>query len=207
MSVNSNLISVNAVLPTPEGSFFGNVPPTNTSGFTAGDMYYVTPLGTQADAANATESYRFDGQSWIKTPMPSLLPTGQNVYIDTEDPATATIFDTENPPVTNDQLLAEDSQNTFYGTDGSVWTWNGTDYITKVYNFATEHYEKTIGTANQTTYTLPKLPIGRVQVTRNGVEISGSWTWVGAVGTYDPVENFGCTIDANDLLQFSFEAY
>jgi hypothetical protein len=134
-------------------------------------------------------------------------PTGQNVYIDSEEPSTATIFDTANPPITNDDNLKEDSTNTYYGVDGSVWVWDGTNYVTKTYNFPTEHYEKTLATASQTTYTLSKIPIGRVQVTRNGVEISGAWTWVGNVGTYDPSENLGCTIDENDLLQFSYEAY
>ena len=142
-------------------------------------------------------------------------PTGQNVYFNDVDPATGTIFDTANPPVTNNDALKEDSANTYYGTDGSVWTWNGTEYITKTYSYPTERYTHTFATANQLSFTLPSTPIGSttlpnsrgiVHVTRNGIDISSSWGWVGAVGTYNVAANYGCTIDANDLLRFHWEA-
>jgi hypothetical protein len=57
---------------------------------------------------------------------------------------------------------------------------------------------------------LAKTPVldttGKVRVSRNGIDITGAWTWVGAVGTYDPVENYNCTLDANDTLKFEYEA-
>ena len=56
------------------------------------------------------------------------------VFVDTNDPNTATVFDDENPPVTNDPLLAQDSQYLYVGADGSQWTWNGTAYITSPQN-------------------------------------------------------------------------
>jgi hypothetical protein len=56
---------------------------------------------------------------------------------------------------------------------------------------------------------MPKTPIGdteKVHVSRNGVDISRAFTWVGAVGTYNPANNYGCVIDSADVLQFHFEA-
>lgn len=57
----------------------------------------------------------------------------------------------------------------------------------------------------QTSFTLTDTPIGAVIVTRNGVDISGSFTWVGGVGTYDPADNLDCVMDADDKIRFHFE--
>jgi hypothetical protein len=46
---------------------YGTAAPT-APGANAGDTYYVTPLGTAADAANATAQYRWDGTQWVLTP-------------------------------------------------------------------------------------------------------------------------------------------
>ena len=134
---------------------------------------------------------------------------GQNVYFNAETPTAGTIFDTENPPLTNNDALKNNSDNTYYGTDGSVWTWNGTAYVTKVYNFPLHQRDVTTATAGQTSFVLTKVPVGnteKVHVTRNGVDISRAFTWVGNTGTYTPANNYGCTIDASDLLQFHYEA-
>ena len=134
---------------------------------------------------------------------------GQNVYFNAENPTAGTIFDTENPPLTNNDALKNNSDNTYYGTDGSVWTWNGTAYVTKVYNFPLHQRDVTTATAGQTSFVLTKVPVGnteKVHVTRNGVDISRAFTWVGNTGTYTPANNYGCTIDASDLLQFHYEA-
>jgi hypothetical protein len=56
---------------------------------------------------------------------------------------------------------------------------------------------------------LAKTPVGaseKVLVTRNGVDISDAWTWVGGVGTYTPSANYGCILDASDKLIFHYEA-
>jgi hypothetical protein len=137
---------------------------------------------------------------------PDVPVVGQNVYIDATNPSSATIFDTANPPVTNDNALKNDSANTYYGTDGSVWTWNGTAYITKTYSYPTHKTTTTLATAGQVSHTLPQTPIGAVIVTRNGIDISNSWTWVGAVGTYNPANNYNAIMDANDKLIFHYES-
>jgi hypothetical protein len=132
------------------------------------------------------------------------------VFFDTLDPATATIFDDENPPITNDNALKNlDCAVYISAVDGSVWSSNGTVYKTKTYSYPLHQRHVITATANQTSFTMPKTPIGdteKVHVSRNGVDISRAFTWVGAVGTYNPANNYGCVIDSADVLQFHFEA-
>ena len=59
----------------------------------------------------------------------------KTVYVNTTSPTTATIFDLDNPPITNDDSLKADDNNIYIGTDGSTWTYKtstGT-YSTYVY--------------------------------------------------------------------------
>jgi hypothetical protein len=253
-------ITISSATPAiPEGVSYATEAPSVTSGFRAGDTWYVTPLGTAGDAANATEVWRFDGTQWVKSPsggssaasaawatattdptatgntgtLPRFVentvngskwyidatgaakliesgtaaPTGVNVYLDTDEPSTATIFDDENPPVTDDPALKEDSANTYYGTDGSVWTWNGTEYVTKTYNFTTEQSDVITAAAGQTAFTLSKAPVGKIYGYRNGVKLPTAWSWVGVNVTYLPAGNGSKTIDANDVISFEYEAY
>ena len=71
-------------------------------------------------------------------------------------------------------------------------------------------FEVQTATASQTSFTLAKTPVfgatGKVRVSRNGVDITRAFTWVGGVGTYDPASNYGCILDASDTLQFEYEA-
>jgi hypothetical protein len=160
------------------------------------------------NTANGSKWY-IDGNGVAKVIEQATIG-GQNVYFNAETPTAGTIFDTENPPLTNNDALKNNSDNTYYGTDGSVWTWNGTAYVTKVYSFPLHQRDVTTATAGQTSFVLTKVPVGnteKVHVTRNGVDISRAFTWVGNTGTYAPANNYGCTIDANDLLQFHYEAY
>jgi hypothetical protein len=137
------------------------------------------------------------------------------VYFDTTDPTTATIFDTANPPVTNNNALKNLDCATYVGSDGSFWTSNGTIYKTKTFSAPTHRFTQTTASAGQTAFTLPSNPIGSstltsqkgiVKVSRNGVDISRAWSWVGANGTYTAADNYGCIIDAGDNLQFHWEA-
>jgi len=61
------------------------------------------------------------------------IPTSYSkiVYVNATSPITATIFDTENPPVTNDNALKNDVANLYIGTDASTWVYNSTTYVTK----------------------------------------------------------------------------
>jgi hypothetical protein len=64
-------------------------------------------------------------------------------------------------------------------------------------------------TAGQTSFTLTKTPVGgtgKVIVTRNGVDISSSFTVSGNVINYDSSANYGCTFDLNDRVIVHYEA-
>jgi len=76
------------------------------------------------------------------------IPTSYSkiVYVNATSPTTATIFDLENPPVTNDNLLKNDTANLYIGTDASTWVYlTGTGYVTKTISSATSNFN-TFGT-------------------------------------------------------------
>ena len=132
------------------------------------------------------------------------------IYFNSTDPSTATIFDTANPPVTNNDAYKLKDCYIYIGTDGSFWSSNGTTYATKTFSFPLHRMEAFFATAGQTTFTLSKTPIGDtkyVHVTRNGIDITVAWSWVGNVGTYIPANNGGKTLDLNDRMFFHYEAY
>jgi hypothetical protein len=139
-----------------------------------------------------------------------------NVFFDAENPVDAATFDTENPPITNDPALRNLDCATYISSiDGSIWTSDGTTYKTKTYSAPTHRFTETSATSGQTSFTLPSIPIGSstlasqtgiVKVSRNGVDISRAWSWIGAVGTYTAASNYGSVIDAGDNLQFHWEA-
>lgn len=209
MSTNTNLIEVASTTPIAEQTFYSSTPPNSTTGYSAGDVLFVTPLGTKEDSANATEMWRFDGTKWVKVPSGSSAPSGQNVFVDTEDPDDATIFSI-NPDFSDpDPTLAENSQNIYIGTGGEVYTWNGTEYVTKVYNFPT-HQPSVLftATAGQTSFaSLPKLPIGAIWGRRNSAGRQLSFTNVGTTVIYNPTNNGGMTMDAGDIVEICYEAY
>jgi hypothetical protein len=53
----------------------------------------------------------------------------KNIFCNTNDPNSASIFDDEFPVVTNDPTLIHNVQYTYFGLDGSVWIWDGTNYV------------------------------------------------------------------------------
>lgn len=184
-------------------------------GSTFDTTYIYSILNKKVDTiyTNSTKDTIFYTQNGVVTKFPIGGETGTsctNVYFDSNDPTTATIFDTANPPVVNDDALKNLSCATYFGLDGSVWTSDGTTYKTKTYSSPIHQRDVIIATANQITFTLTKTPIGgteKVHVTRNGVDISDAWTWVGNVGTYLPAINGGKVWDAGDIARFHYEAY
>lgn len=61
----------------------------------------------------------------------------QTVYVNSTSPSTATIFDLENPPTTNDNALKADVNNIYIGTDGSAWTYNSSTGTYSTYAYPT----------------------------------------------------------------------
>lgn len=82
-----------------------------------GKVNVAATMATDAEVAAAIASALGGG------PEPNL------VFVDTNNPNTATVFDDANPPVANDPTLPKNSQYLYVGADGSQWTWNGTAYI------------------------------------------------------------------------------
>lgn len=73
-----------------------------------------------------TSDVLYPSQNAVKTYVDSKIG-GDNfanvVYINSTNPSTATIFDLNNPPVTNNNALKADTGNLYIGTDGSTWTY------------------------------------------------------------------------------------
>lgn len=76
----------------------------------------------------------------------SLMPENYTniVYVNANNPNSATIFDLNNPPVTNDNLLKSDVNNLYIGTDASTW----------VYKISTGEYETKIVTSSTSNFYL-----------------------------------------------------
>lgn len=63
------------------------------------------------------------------------------VYVNSEDPATATIFDLTNPPAVNNESLKTDSRNLYTSTDSKLWRYVEKTglYDTYKYPFSFKH--------------------------------------------------------------------
>jgi len=100
--------------------------------------------------ANKSDIYTTDTEKYYSaTYVNGVLPTSYSkiVYVNATSPTTATIFDLENPPVTNDNLLKNDTANLYIGTDASTWVYlTGTGYVTKTISSATSNFN-TFGTS------------------------------------------------------------
>lgn len=98
-----------------------------------GTIVYVTQGATtpSGQVLNVTSSglyvFKSSLNQWV-----SLTPnsSGGNVYCNSANPNSATIFDDELPVVAHDNSLIQNSDYTYFASDGTVWVWNGTTYIT-----------------------------------------------------------------------------
>lgn len=108
----------------------------------------VTALGyTPENVANKQNSLAVDGTG-VKYPtvdaINAVLPVTYSkiVYVNTTSPTTATIFDLNNPPVTNDNLLKTDVNNLYIGTDASTWVYKTSPagYVTKTVTSQTSNF-------------------------------------------------------------------
>lgn len=95
----------------------------------------VTALGfTPENVANKSTSLTASDVLYpTNNAVLAALPTNyaKVVYVNATSPTTATIFDLNNPPVTNDDLLKNDTSNLYIGNDASTWVYNGISYVTK----------------------------------------------------------------------------
>jgi len=116
---------------------FGNIIGNGSVALTYSNI--VAALGFMPEnVANKQNSLAIDGTG-TKYPtvdaINSALPKSysQIVYVNSTNPNTATIFDTANPPITNNNGLKVDTDNLYIGTDASTWVYDGIvfNYVTK----------------------------------------------------------------------------
>jgi len=104
---------------------------------------------SKENIANKSYIHTTDTEKYYSaTYVNGVLPTSYSkiVYVNATSPTTATIFDLENPPVTNDNDLKNDTANLYIGTDASTWVYlTGTGYVTKSISSATSNFN-TFGT-------------------------------------------------------------
>lgn len=79
--------------------------------------------------------YLFSGSKWNKLSVETKFSLV--IYTNATNPNTATIFDTENPAVTNTSVYKDNANNLYIGTDGSSWTYNPTSALYVTYSDAT----------------------------------------------------------------------
>jgi len=120
-----------------EAQKFGGVA---SGGVTLNFANIVSALGyTPENVANKQNSLVVDGTG-TKYPtvdaINSVLPTTYSniVYVNATSPTAATIFDLNNPPITNDNALKLNVNNLYIGTDASTWVYitSPAGYVTKV---------------------------------------------------------------------------
>lgn len=132
--------------------------------------------------------------------LDSKIPTNtsQLVYINTNDPATATIFDLNNPPTTNNNALKSDVNNLYVGIDSSTWVYKTSPagYTTKpVTNNLLNQIEVTGNQTSQLTWNGKE-----VTAMSSGTHTIGSPTVAGVVTplpdqySYDVASDVGVTV-------------
>jgi len=119
-----------------ETTKFGGVA---SGGVSLSDAAIVAALGyTPENVANKSNAYVVDGTGTKYYTVDYLnaklsVNYAKIVYVNSTNPNSATIFDLNNPPVTNDNALKTDVNNLYIATDASTWIWDSTlaTYSTK----------------------------------------------------------------------------
>jgi hypothetical protein len=128
---NPTSIAASAVLEiesSNKGVLFPRVTLTSTSDVTtiATPALGLTVFNTASAGTspnNVTPGYYYwNGSKWVK--MAVETPFAKTVYVNDTSPSTATIFDENNPPATNNNALKADDVNLYIGSNGSTWTYN-----------------------------------------------------------------------------------
>ncbi len=109
--------------------------------------YGTTALKLNVKQNNATRVIVQDSVTgklnWVlKSSITDPVSYSKVVYVNTVNPNTATIFDLNNPPTVNDDLLKANVNNLYIGTDASTWVYNSTslNYVTKIITSSTSNF-------------------------------------------------------------------
>lgn len=112
----------------------------NTSGVNSGDNAVNTTSNAYADSKVAQTiingvTNSAPSQDAVFDAINALIPPSFSniVYVNSNDPNTATIFDLNNPPTVNDNTLKSNVNNLYVGLNGSIWTYNSTALLYTTY--------------------------------------------------------------------------
>lgn len=149
---------VNAIV-SYSGSTYQNLTGKNSEPGVGSDWFKVPdttgiggPITTDAvtNNSNVAGTTATDALNTLDTKIPK--DYAKIVYVNNNNPNSATIFDLNNPPTTNDPLLEDDDSNLYIGLDESSWVYNsvGLVYEVEVYtgkasNFYLEGTNKDAG--------------------------------------------------------------
>lgn len=106
-----------------------------------------TNSALKEDKSNKQNSLTPDGTGTKYATVDAInnaLPTNYTkiVYVNNNNPNSATIFDLNNPPLVNDNSLKADVNNLYVGSDASGWVYNSTslNYVTKTVTSTTSNF-------------------------------------------------------------------
>jgi hypothetical protein len=92
-------------------------------------------INKSTNVSLGTSDELFPTQNAVKTYVDGKIPVDYSkvVYVNSTGPSTATIFDLNNPPTTNDNSLKTDVNNLYIGSDASTWVYKTSPagYVTK----------------------------------------------------------------------------
>lgn len=108
------------------------------------------------------------------------------VYVNATNPNSATIFDLNNPPTVNNNLLKSDVANLYIGTDASTWVYNVSAYVTKAIPAVASIFYNAGTTIPATNITSP--------ITRNGKVGFGASNPIGKVDIFTGDSGFSTGI-------------
>ena len=121
------LHNVSAISPNNNEGLFYDTPTLLWKPKTVIDALGYTPENVANKSISitlGTSDTLYPTQNAVKTYVDSIVVGGDFanvVYVNAISPSTATIFDLNNPPVTNDNALKADTGNIYIGNDNSNW--------------------------------------------------------------------------------------
>jgi len=157
---------------------FGNIIGNGSVALTFSNI--VAALGyTPENVTNKQNSLAIDGTGQKYPTIDAVnaaFPVNYSkiVYVNATNPNSATIFDLNNPPTVNDNLLKSDVANLYIGTDASGWVYNSTSltYVTKTVTSATSNFYLAGTTTDAgSTKTAPIQRTGSISIGGNSSQI------------------------------------
>jgi len=100
----------------------------------------ATHLSNSINVSEFVNDSDYATEAYVDSKIP--VDYSKVVYVDSNNPNTATIFDSNNPPTVNDDTLKTDVNNLYVGLNASTWVYNSTSltYITEPITSGTSNF-------------------------------------------------------------------